>query len=804
MKKLVLIDGNSVFYRGYYALGGLKTGDGVAVGGVYGFAAMALEVIRKLEPDFVAVAWDKAGTNTRRRREIYPEYKAGRVKAPDDFYAQIPILHELLECFGWPLYELDDFEADDIIGSLARHAEETCALETIIISSDLDMLQVVSDRTHLYALKKGFTNIEKFDITALEVKYGIKKEQFLDLKSLKGDSSDNIPGVPGIGEKTAMALLQEYGSLDEVYDNIALINPAWAKKLELGKDSAYMSRELTRLNLDAPLELDLVAMDVRKLDAEKLRAELTKLEFHSLIRRLPDYMLEGQKTDQSSSEVTNEVSNLPTEFKTVKNDTGQIALVTEGSFIAHDIKKFFENWAEPTIKTLRGLELFDTKLAGFLLNSLRKVSDIENETPEKIYALYTDRKEKLEVLPKLYKLACEVDFPLQILLAKIESRGVKIDLQILAKMSKKLHRTIDILEQQIWQLAGKEFNIASPVQLSEILFVTLDLPTKGIKKTARGFSTGASELEKLRSLSPIIELIEKYRETTKLTSTYVDVLPKLVGESERLHTKFQQDVTQTGRLSSSEPNLQNIPTRTELGRQIRTGFIASEGKVIVNADYSQFELRLAAALAGDTNLIEDFQNDEIDIHTKTAAEAFGRALEDVNENERRAAKVINFGVLYGMSPRGLSQAADMSLADAKDFIERYFRLRQPIRDLIDRTIEQAENEGYVETLFGRRRPTPDIKSPVYVMREAAKRAAANMPIQGTEADLMKMAMLRIEREIPEAEQFMQIHDSIMVECAPEVAEMVGKKMKQIMENIYPDIGVKLKVDIKIGQNWSEL
>lgn len=804
MKRLVLIDGKSVFYRGYYAMGGLKTEGGTLVGGVYGFAAMALEVIRKLEPDFVAVAWDKAGTNIRRRREIYPEYKAGRVKAPDDFYAQVPILHELLNCFGWPLYELDDFEADDIIGTLAQQAEETCSLETIIISSDLDMLQVVGDRTHLYALKKGFTDIEKFDITALEVKYGISKEQFLDLKALKGDSSDNIPGVPGIGEKTATALLQEYGTLDQIYENIALVKSAWARKLEEGKGSAYMSKKLAELVLDAPIELDLVAMDVRRLDAGRLRTELDKLEFRSLIRRLPDYMREDKAISNAASQNTVATNNVPAEFEIIRNDAEQIALVSKGCFIAHDVKKFFENWAEPTIKSLRDIELFDTRLAGFLLNSLRKASDIEDETAEKIYALYVDRKEKLVALPKLYKLACKIDFPLQILLAKIESRGVELDLKILAKMSKKLHKKVGELEQEIWLAAGKEFNIASPLQLSEILFQTLNLPNKGVKKTARGFSTGANELEKLRGLNPIIELIEKYRELTKILSTYVDALPKLAGESNRLHTKFQQDITQTGRLSSSEPNLQNIPARTELGREIRTAFVARNNKLIVNADYSQFELRLAAALAGDTNLIEDFQDDDIDIHTKTAAEAFGRAMEDVSEAERRAAKVINFGVLYGMSPRGLSQAADMSMVEAKDFIYRYFRLRQPIRDLINKTVHQAEIEGYVETLFGRRRLTPDVKSPVYVVREAAKRAAANMPIQGTEADLMKMAMLRIEREIPEAEQFMQIHDSIMVECDPQAAEMVGKKMKQIMENIYPSIGVRLKVDIKIGKNWSEL
>ncbi|MDR1300740.1 MAG: hypothetical protein LBK50_03465 [Candidatus Nomurabacteria bacterium] len=800
MGKLVVIDGKSVFYRGYYAMSNLSLRDGTSVGGVYGFAAMALEVIKQMQPDYVAVAWDKKGTNIRRRKEIYPKYKEGRTKAPDDFYAQIPILRDLLNCFGWPLYEFDDYEADDIIGSLALQAE-SAGIETSIISSDLDMLQVVDKNTHLYALKKGFSDIEKFDISALEAKYGIKKEQFLDLKALKGDTSDNIPGVPGVGEKTATALLREYGDLNNIFVHLDDIKPIWAAKLKAGKELAYISRELGQIYTDAPVKLDLAAMDVKKLDTGKLRAELEKLEFRSLLRRLPEYM----KDDDSAPDLVEDATgseDIPKEFTVIKNNAGQIALGSEKLFIAHDIKKFCEQSDDRDV--MSGRQLFDTRLASFLLNSLRKAPDMEDETPAKIYDLYLSLSADLEKLPKMDKLARSVDFPLQILLAKIEKRGVRLDIPTLSMMSVELHQKLRKLESEIYSSTGQEFNIASPLQLSEVLFNSLGLPTTGVKKTRRGFSTGAKELAKLRPLHPAIALIEQHRELAKLQSTYVDALPKLADENSYIHTSFHQDITQTGRLSSSEPNLQNIPTRTKLGHRIRESLVASSGKIIVNADYSQFELRLAAALAGDTNLIEDFQDDEVDIHTKTAAEAFGKAIEDVTEKERRIAKTINFGVLYGMSPRGLSEATDMNFNEAKDFIEKYFRVRAPIRQYIDQTVKKAENDGFVETLFGRRRLTPDVKSPNFVIREAAKRAAANMPIQGTEADLMKMAMLKIENEIPEASQFMQIHDSIMVETEPEQAENVGRKMKEIMEGIDLKLGVKLKVDIKTGYNWSEL
>lgn len=798
MKKLVVIDGKSVFYRGYYAMRNLSLKDGTPVGGVYGFAVMAIEVIKKLDPDYVAIAWDKSQTNIRSRREIYQNYKANRKKAPDDFYEQIPILHKLLETFGWPLYEFDDYEADDIIGTLAKKAHKR-GLTTDIISSDLDMLHVVNDATHLYALKRGFSQIEKFDIPALEKKYGIKSEQFLNLKALKGDSADNIPGAPGIGEKTAVTLLQQYGDIEGIYQHLDEIKPLWANRLRSGRKLIDISKELAQIKCDAPLDLDLKQMDARRLNINALRTELERLEFYSLIKRLPAYM----RTDPSAPEDSNTNTKLPAGFEIINNGTGQIALQGKGLFIAHDIKKFFEGYDETYLDFVgKGLKIFDTELAEFLLDSLHKPSGVAS-TAYEIYKRFSELNDQINNFPKLARLAYEVDFPLQILLADIEKRGVKLDVPALSFMSIDLHQRIKKLESEIYLLAGQEFNIASPAQLSEVLFNTLKLPTKNIKKTIRGYSTGVKELTKLRPYHQILAVIEEYRGLSKLKSTYVDALPKLVDENSYLHTNFRQDATQTGRLSSSEPNLQNIPARTPLGREIRKSFVASPGKVIVDADYSQFELRLAAVLSGDKQLVEDFKRN-IDIHAKTASIIFNKPMKNITDQERRAAKTVNFGVLYGLSPRGLSESTEMNYSQAKDFIDKYFELRAPFKKYIEDTLEKATIDGYVETVFGRRRPTPDINSSNFIIREAARRAAANMPIQGTEADLMKMAMLKIEKEIPEAKQFMQIHDSIMVETSPESADKVGAKMKSIMENIYPGIGVHLRVDIKIGDNWENL
>lgn len=781
-KKLAIIDGKSIFYRGYYAMSNLTTSDGTSVGGVYGFAAMAIELFKKYQPDYVAVAWDKSKTNIRSRKKIYPGYKAGRKPAPPDFYAQIPILRELLSDFGWPLYEADDFEADDIIGTLAEQADKHGGIDTLMISSDLDMLQIVDHNTRLYALKKGFTDIEEFDVQTLEAKYGIKKEQFLDLKALKGDSSDNIPGVPGIGEKTAVILLQEYKTLDNIYKHLDDIKPAWSKKLINGKELAYTSKQLGQIQFNAPVDLNLDEMDVKNLNTERLNSTLDKLEFRSLLKRLPEFM----KNDKSDKELIEDVPGL-------------YFILPDKKIVVNDGKALCEKLLKLK-QPLPDIE-FDTRIAGFLLGRIEPAGN-ESDLRE----LYEKQQQKLSSEPKLLSLAKDIDFPMQKLLAEIETRGVKLDGDGLSKLSDEFESTIKRLEQQIWECSGAEFNIASPAQLSTILFDNLNLPTAGIKRGKSGvYSTGKKELSKLSGQHKIIELIGEFREVSKLKNTYVDALPRLADSNGRLHTTFQQDVTATGRLSSSNPNLQNIPVRSKLGKVIRKNFIANEGKILISADYSQFELRLAAALAGDKDLIKIFNNDTVDIHKWTAADAYGIEPEDVTEEQRRNAKVINFGVLYGMSPHGLSAATGMSFSAAKDFIEKYFTARQPIRRYLDETIKSAEENGYVETLFGRRRPTPNVRAGNFAVREAAKRQAANMPVQGTEADLMKLSMLKIDHELREvAPQILQIHDSIMVETSPTNVTSVSEKMRNIMENIYPDIGVKLKVDIKTGKNWGDL
>ncbi|HMR73089.1 MAG TPA: DNA polymerase, partial [Candidatus Saccharibacteria bacterium] len=458
--------------------------------------------------------------------------------------------------------------------------------------------------------------------------------------------------------------------------------------------------------------------------------------------------------------------------------------------------------------------IFDPRHAAFLLDPLRKSRALEDMTGidvndplqavAALWVLYAEQTTEFANYPKLQKLAQTIDFPFIPVLARMEYRGILLDTAFLGEMSHRLATEIKETEQAMYDLVGYEFNIASPAQLSEVLFTKLQLSTVGIKKGKTGYSTGQSELDKLRGLHPIIELIEKFRELSKLQNTYVEALPKLVDDQSRLHTTFKQDVAATGRLSSTDPNLQNIPVRSELGRRIREAFVPAEGNVFVSADYSQFELRLAAVLAGDKEMIDDF-NADIDIHTKTASEVYGIPMEQVTKNQRRDAKVINFGVLYGMSPHGLAAATGMTFTAAKQFIDEYFRVRAPIRRYIDATITKAKNDGYVETYFGRRRPTPDVKSSNYMVRSGAERQAANMPIQGTEADLMKMAMLKVEQEIDGfGVQVLQIHDSILVECPEENAEKVRDILRDTMENIYPDFGVKLKVDTSIGKNWGEV
>lgn len=880
-KRLVVIDGKSVFYRGYYAMPNLSAPDGTPTGGVYGFGIMALEIVKKMDPDYVCVAWDKAKTNIRRRRELYPEYKANRKPAPPDFYVQIPLLKEMLKAFSWPLYEIDDHEADDIMGTFAKQASDK-DLETILITSDKDVLQLASDDVTVAILKKGLTIVENFDRKHLQEVMGMTTEEFIDYKSLRGDPSDNLPGVAGVGEKTATDLIRDYGSMDNVYAHLNDIKPAVRTKLEKDKEMAYLTKKLVTLDTDVPLKLDFEAAAIENLVPNEVKSVFEKFNFKTLLRQLPQSMSlsdEEQMAVQSDDElgvsmkttvirdkkslntlqfdigkylvvhgISKDAAGLelrsvivsPTTKETILFDlNGKLTLMDIAAkvkphlearnveLIGHELKRFIKAFEQHGVAA--GPVGHDTKVAAFLINSLEKTQslgalatseigyvgpDLDSLPPEEVEAkapriaaalwlIYASQVNKLEKLPRVSNLAKGVEWPVINVLAKMENKGVLLDAKYLKKMSVELGGAISDVEQSIYGHVEKEFNIASPKQLSVVLFEDLKLPTAGIKKTKTSFSTAASELAKLNDEHPIISHISKYRELTKLKSTYVDALPKQVDENSRLHTTFSLTVASTGRLSSHDPNLQNIPVRGETGRKIRTAFVAGKGNAFVTADYSQFELRIAAVLAGDKGMIESF-NQDADIHVQTAAHMYDIDESDVTKQQRYSAKAVNFGVMYGQGVHGLSEGTGMNFTEAKDFIDRYFELRSDLKRYLDDLREQAKTEGYVETLLGRRRPTPDVNSSNFVVREAAKRAAINMPIQGTAADIMKLAMINADKALDaDSDILLQIHDSMIVECPEAKASKVADQVSTIMEEAYK-LDVTLKVDTAIGNNWGEI
>lgn len=847
-ERLVIIDGKSVLYRGYYAMPNLSTRDGKPTGGVYGFATMALEIIKRLKPNYVCVAWDKRHTNIRRRRELYPAYKANRKAAPEDFYDQVAILQDVLKSLGWPLYEIDDYEADDIMATLALKAK-AADIETYLVSGDFDLLQTVNSHTHVCIPRKGFSDIELFNEAAFREKYGVGPHQWADVKALQGDSSDNIPGVRLVGPKSALELISTYKTLEGVYEHLADIKPNLRAKLEKDRDMAFLGQKLVTLYTDAPLELELDKMKLHDGVPPAFIAKVRELEFRTLLRQLEAAQARtGGATEEAAEEEEGYIKQLEEakevsySAKTYGNDAPRVLALSpdattvwvsakvgeysavpmgaldpsmfEGPVIGHDLKAIFRALLAANI-TPPAQVAHDTRLSAFILNSLQRsleISDLIGQTiaaddPGRIitatWKLYDEQQAAFKKSPSLEKVARRLDFPMVSLLATVEHRGILLDTAYLRQMSDEFEIKIVGIEQKIYKEAGDKFNISSPAQLGTVLYEKLGLPTTGVKKGKTGYSTGSAELDKLRGLHPIINLITEYREYTKLKSTYIDALPKLVDAHGKLHTTYAQDVAATGRLSSHDPNLQNIPTRTELGQAIRGAFKPAKGNVFVSADYSQFELRLAAYMADDKQMIADF-NKDIDIHTATAAQVAGVPLEEVDKEMRRRAKAVNFGILYGMSPHGLSVATGMTIMESKEFIERYFELRTPLRKYMEHTAELALKQGYVETIFGRRRPTPDMKSSNWVVREAAKRAAINMPIQGTEADLMKMAMLKVEKALDGlGEQLLQIHDSILVECPTENAEKVAEVLKDTMEHVY-DLPVKLAVDVKTGKDWGEI
>ena len=865
-RRLIIIDGKSVFYRGYHAMSSLTTSKGVPSGGIYGFTLLALNIIKKLAPDYVCVAWDKSQTNIRSRRKLYPEYKAKRKTAPPEFYDQIPILFELLEAFNWPLYEFDDYEADDIMATLAVQARQESDLETLLVSSDLDLLQALGENTKIYVLKKGLKNVFEFDEAEFENKYGLKVEQFRDLKALMGDSSDNVPGVLSIGQKKATQLLIEYHDLENIYQHLDDIPEKIAQALRQDKEMAFLSRQLVTLMTDAPLQLDLKSMEVANLDALKLQKKLRELEFYSLLKQIPqsmqtsdhDKMIPQGNLDLKIPELVahDSLADLA-ELNWKKpvflhaycqqrfgrglnyllaSDDGKIAhLYQAGDKLEQiNIKRalIYGYDTKQLVQVLTDLSVgqveveHDVKVAAFLLNSLRRLQSLTSladdqlgyaseldeldpsgfatkaaEIAAVIFELRRLQLQSLKKLPKLKRLSLEIEWPFIPVLAKLERVGMTLNPKALKSLKSSFQKQLDELQQTIYDLAGEDFNLASPSQLSQVLYGKLKISTQGIKRLRQGYSTDAESLAKLQEHYPIVNYILQWRELAKLQSTYVEGLLDHIEADNRVYSEMRLTAAATGRLSSANPNLQNIPIKTALGIQVRRAFVAPPKHKLVSADYSQFELRLAAVLSGDSHLLKAFSQDQ-DIHTLTAATVFEIEPAKVTKQQRYMAKTINFGTLYGQGPHSLANQTGMSYVQAKDFIDKYFSKRPKLRRYLDQIKSQSEKLGYAETFFGRRRLLPDVKSHNFQVREASFRQAINMPIQGTEADLMKMAMIELDKHLePDCRQIMQVHDSILVECPDAKAQRVGALMKKVMENVYPELGVSLKVEIAIDDCW---
>jgi len=918
MKKplLVLVDGSAVFHRGYHAIPHLSNKEGLPTNAVYGFATILLKVIADLSPEYVVITWDK-DSNTFRKK-MYPAYKATRAKQPDDLYAQIPTTKEFVSTLNLPWVELAGFEADDIIGTLAKQAEDRGGLSTVIVTGDLDELQLVDQNTTVYTMKRGFTDTVIYDHAAVKARYGVTPKQFIDVKALKGDASDNIPGVSGIGEKGAVELIATYGSLDGVYEHLDDVKAGVRAKLTADRDIAYLSQELSRIVLDAPVRLDLDSARVGRYDRHAIHELLHRLEFRSLISKLPPEMQETRNDLTLFGQEEGEVRRPAREhlvaatYTTIDTDKALDSLVAEATkqealafdtettsvdSLAADLVGLSLSWEEgqayyipvghasgkqlsrdvvlrklkPLLENqkihkvghnikfdyeiLRQHDIyvspvaFDTMVAAFLLNPLGRAQSLDDlaynelgiemipiseligagkqqvtfdQTPidvattyaaedadiswrlyRKLRAQLDTETEKNEWGWSLQRLADEVEWPIIPVLAEMEIAGIELDVPKLRKFGDTLKHRIQELKEDIFAYAGEDFNLGSPAQLGNILYVKLGLSTAGLKKGKTGFSTAVGELEKLRNDHPVVELIMQYRELDKLKNTYADTLPELVRSDRRVHTSFSQVIAQTGRLSSSNPNLQNIPVRTELGREIRTAFVAPKGRVLVSADYSQIELRVAASLAGDEAMIQTFR-EGADLHEQTAAELFGVPIAEVSKEQRSAAKTINFGVLYGMSAHGLSVATGMDGKQAAAFIERYFEVRPKLRDYIEATKKFAWDNQYTATLFGRRRPCPEIRTNNFQIKQAAERVAVNVPIQGTAADIYKLAMIELVKKLDkESQLLLQIHDELIVETTASQGAAVADLMKSVMSGVI-DIGVPLVVDTAVAEDWGQL
>ncbi|MCK5332263.1 DNA polymerase I [Candidatus Parcubacteria bacterium] len=919
-KRLILIDGNALMHRAYHAIPPLTTRNGEMINAVYGFTSVLLGVIKELKPDCIICTFDVEGGTF--RDQIYAEYKAGRKKPDQDFYDQIPRIKEVVKTLNIPIVEKKGFEADDVIGSLARQVGKSGKIETIIVTGDLDTLQLVDKHTKVFTLRKGIKDTVIYDEKRVFERYGFAPNQVVDFKGLRGDPSDNIPGVKGIGEKGATELLQNFGSIEKLYKAIEedktrdLIKPKIKEKLIAEKEKALMSKKLATIDCEMNIEYNLEDCKWGDYNKVELNNLFRELEFYSLMDRIEkengnsdnqnqvaenkiekkyvqyiildtdkkvdDFLIKLQKQkkfvfqtrsdneDVSQRDLTgivflwekSPIYFIPLVLKDNKPNLFNTSVLAENSpleklksiledenykKIGYHFKHDIEGLASHGIN-VRGLE-FDIMLAAYLLDSgkrdyskdkiifdylgHRNNEEIENraEIENKIknasiiaklshfFELYRIMQKKLKE-EGMEDLFCKIEMPITKVLVKMELNGVSLDVKLLKILSGEISEKIQKLEKKIHTLSGDEFfNINSSQQLSTILFEKMKLPTEGIKKTKTGFSIAAPEMEKLKTEHIIISFISEYKELVKLKNTYVDALPKLVSKkTNRLHTTFNQTITATGRLSSSEPNLQNIPVRTSIGRKIRKAFIAESGRKLVSADYSQIELRVVAMVADDQKMKEIFNNN-LDVHNATAAEVNQVPLQEVTAEMRRSAKALNFGIIYGMSTFGFARSAGIENDQAKKFIENYMKRFSGIAKYIEKSKEDARKNGYAETIWGRRRYLPEINASNGLIRSSAERMAINMPIQGAAADIMKIAMLKIDNWVTEynlrnndaIESLLQVHDELIFSIKEENVPEATKHIREIMENSHLeldgkkiDFPVPIVVDMKVGDNWEEM
>jgi len=906
--KIMILDGNSLLFRAFYAMPPLKTKKGQYTNAVYGFLSMMYKLIDTYSPDYICTAFDPKKPTF--RHEQYKDYKAGRAKAPDELIQQFKLIRDVLEVHNIKCIEIEGFEADDVAGTIACEAENKGA-EVYLITSDKDYLQLISKNIKVLLTKKGATNIHEMDEQTFFDEYGIKPAQFVDLKALMGDQSDNIPGVSGVGEKTALKLIQEYGSLDLVYENIDEIKGKLKEKLEGDKIQAYMSQTLARIIKDIPVDFDLEEFRLLEPDNNKLAELYDELEFRNFKKRLKESSTETQTDSQMSMfdkvsedkekdvDLNNVILNEKLIYVDKKEEIAQITFKVKESkkaaikflldgprslyskaislgisdckgtifyinfneieekFVLESLKEVFES--SDIVKIGHDIKSeviylmknniwinnigFDSAIGKYLLDpsetsySIDKIAyeylkqensreedylgtgknklsfkEIEQDKCKEYLSNYintvvkTEGKISEEIKEfNMFNLFKEIELPLIEVLSYMEYEGFKVDLDMLNKLGLHFAEKISSLEEKIYSLSGEKFNINSPKQLSVILFEKLGLTV--IKKTKTGISTDVEVLEKLKSEHEIVVHIIEYRQMVKLNSTYVEGLKNVTdADTHRVHSIFNQTIAATGRISSTEPNLQNIPIRTNEGRELRKAFVAEEGYVLCDADYSQIELRVLAHLADEDKLIEAFQNGE-DIHTKTASEVFKVKKEDVTSEMRSRAKAVNFGIVYGISDYGLSRDLDIPRKESKIYIENYLSYYKNIEKYMKDIVEQGKNDGYVETYFGRRRYIPELASRNFNIRSFGERIALNTPVQGTAADIIKKAMVNVYNKLKnnkmKSKLILQIHDELIIEAHLSELEEVKKMLKEEMENVVDKFKVHLDAEVNVGGSWYE-